>query len=243
MLDLTGKTAVVTGAGRGIGETIARLLAEQGAAVVVADINLDTAAAVAADIQSAGGIAAALHCDVSDPQSITQLFDAGEAQFGAVDVLVNNAGIGNFKPMPEVTLEEWDRVVDINLRGVHLCSQRAMIPMCERKSGKIINISSMGGQLGGLKVAPDYTAAKAGVIGLTKSYARYGARYGVNVNAVAPGPTATEMAAGHFDPSSAPLGRLGTPQDIANAVLFLASSMSDYITGATIDVNGGMLMR
>lgn len=243
MLDLTGRTAIVTGAGRGIGETIVRVLADHGAAVVVADINQDAAHTVAASISEKGGSAISLYCDVTDPDSIEALFRGSIDRFNAIDVVINNAGIANFKPAPEVTVEEWDRVIDTNLRGVHLCCQQAVKHMAERRSGKIVNIASMGGQLGGLKVAPDYTASKAGVIGLTKSYARYGAQFGINVNAVSPGPTETDMAAGHFDPSMAPLGRLGTPLDIAKAVLFLASDMADYITGATVDVNGGILMR
>ncbi len=146
-------------------------------------------------------------------------------------------------PVPEIKLEEWDRIININLRGTQLCSKEAIKEMVKQRYGRIVNIASMAGQIGGLKVSPDYIAAKAGILGLTKAYARYGAKYGINVNAVSPGFIETDMTKGRDDPNSVPVGRLGTPEDVANAVYFLSSPLSDYITGTTLDVNGGLLMR
>lgn len=239
-MELEEKVAIVTGAGRGIGAAIARKLAERGASIALADINREAAETTAREIS---GETIALRVDVSDGASVREMVSQVIERFGKVDILVNNAGVGNFTPLPEVTEADWDRVLGINLKGAQLCSQAVFPHMKEAGYGKIVNIASMGGQVGGLKVAPDYVSSKAGIVGLTKSYARYGAQYGILANAVSPGPTESEMAADHYDPATMPLKRLGRPEDIAWAVFFLASYMSDYITGATIDVNGGMLMR
>ncbi len=157
--------------------------------------------------------------------------------------MVNNAGVHANVPIPEMTVEQWDRIISIDLRGTHLCSQAALNHMIKKGGGRIINMASMAGQVGGLKVSPDYSAAKAGAICLAKSYARFGAQYHVTANAVAPGFIETEMTKGRDDPASVLIGRLGTPEDVANAVYFLASDLGAYITGATIDVNGGLNMR
>lgn len=242
-MELKGRVALVTGAGRGIGAAIARTLADRGSSVVVADVNADTAKATAEEIAKKGGETLGLKVDVADSASVGEMVDATIKRFDKIDILVNNAGIGNFTPLPELTEEDWDRVIGVNLKGAQLCSQAVFLHMRTAGYGKIVNIASMGGQVGGLKVSPDYVASKAGIIGLTKSYARYGAQFGILANAVSPGPTESEMAAAHYDPSTILLKRLGKPKDIAWAVFFLASYMSDYITGATIDVNGGMLMR
>lgn len=242
-MELQGRVALVTGAGRGIGAAIADVLAGRGAGVAVADVNKDAAGSTAQQLDASGNEALAVEVDVSDEKSVAAMVDTVIKRFGKIDILVNNAGVGNFSALPEVEEADWDRVVGINLKGVQLCSRAVLPHMQTAGYGKIVNLASMGGQVGGLKVAPDYVASKAGVIGLTKSYARYGAQYGILANAVSPGPTESEMAGDHFDPSTMPLKRLGKPQDIAWAVFFLSSFMSDYITGATIDVNGGMLMR
>ncbi len=242
-MDISGKTAIVTGGARGIGAAIVKRLTEYGAQVAIADINGDAAEATAREISAAGAEAIGVQVDVTSSASVEAMVKAVLRRFGKIDILVNNAGIGNFTPLPEVTEEDWNRVIAVNLTGAQLCSKAVFAHMMERKAGKIVYIASMGGQVGGLKVSPDYVASKAGIIGLAKSYARYGAKYGINANAVSPGPTETEMAGDRFDPASAPLGRLGKPEDIAWAVFFFASPMSDYITGATLDVNGGMLMR
>lgn len=243
MLDLNDRVAIVTGAARGIGAVIARLLAEQGATVAVADMNTVGAENTARQISSAGFSAMSVEVDVAGEASIANMIQSVIKEYGKIDILVNNAGVNNNAPIPEMKLEEWDRIININLRGTQLCSKEAIKEMVKRRYGRIINIASMAGQIGGLKVSPDYTAAKAGILGLTKAYARYGAKYGINVNAVSPGFIETDMTKGRDDPNSVPVGRLGTPEDVAKAVYFLASPLSDYITGTTLDVNGGLLMR
>jgi NAD(P)-dependent dehydrogenase (short-subunit alcohol dehydrogenase family) len=242
-MDLEKQVALITGAARGIGKASAKLLAEHGAHVIIADLNEPSARQTARELETAGLSAEGALMDVSDPESIRTVVADIVARHKQIDILVNNAGIVNFKTAGETTVDEWDRVLDINLRGVHLCSQAVIEQMIARRKGKIVNLASMGGQVGGLKVGPDYTASKAGVVGLAKSYARYGAAHNVNVNAVAPGFIATDMTTGKFNPEEVPLKRIGTAEDVAKAVYFLASPLSDYITGATIDVNGGVLMR
>ncbi|MBC5648215.1 SDR family NAD(P)-dependent oxidoreductase [Christensenella tenuis] len=243
MKDLVGKTAWVTGAAQGIGAAVTRIFAQHGAKVVGADLNLQAMQDTAGRMKAEGLDVEALRLDVADPQSVTEVAAEIEKRFGGVDILVNNAGINNNTPIPEMTVEQWDRLMNIDLRGAHLCSQAATIQMMKKKWGRIINIGSMAGQIGGLKVSPDYSAAKAGAICLAKSYARFGAQYGITANAVCPGFIETEMTRGRDDPSSVLIGRLGTPEDIAGAVYFLASGLGSYLTGATIDVNGGLLMR
>ncbi|MDK2800985.1 MAG: 3-oxoacyl-[acyl-carrier protein] reductase [Clostridiales bacterium] len=243
MDDLKNKVAIITGAARGIGAATAKLLAEHGASVVIADINLDAAIATANEFIENGYDAMAVDVDITSEHSINSMVSKTVEKYGKIDILVNNAGIVDATPIHDMGLSDWDRVIDTNLRGTHLCSQAVIKEMIKNKSGKIVNIASMAGQVGGLKVGPNYSAAKAGIICLAKSYARYGAQYGITVNAVSPGFIETEMTKGRDDPKSVPLGRLGTPEDVAKAVYFLASSLSDYITGTTIDVNGGLLMR
>jgi len=242
-LDLKDRVAIITGAARGIGAAIAGLLAERGAAVVIADINLEGAKERANTLKAQGFEAMAVKVDVTDERSIEGMVEAAVKRYERIDILVNNAGVNNNTPIPEMSIGEWDRIIDLNLRGTHLCSKAVVKEMVKNRYGKIVNIASMAGQVGGLKVSPDYTAAKAGIIGLAKAYARYGAQYGITANAVSPGFIETEMTRGRDDPKSVPLGRLGTPEDVAKAVYFLASPLSDYITGTTIDVNGGLLMR
>lgn len=242
-MELSGKAAVITGAARGIGAAIARYLASNGASVVIADISGEAAAGFVSELETEGFKAIAVQTDISDEKSVSGMMDMTLRKFGKVDILVNNAGIIDSNPIPEMKIEDWDKVMGVNLKGTYLCSKAAIDIMIKNGGGRIVNISSMAGQLGGLKVGPDYSASKAGIIGLTKSFARYGAKYGINVNAVCPGFIETEMTKGRDDPASVPLGRLGMPEDVAKAVFFLASSLSDYITGATIDVNGGLYMR
>jgi 3-oxoacyl-[acyl-carrier protein] reductase len=235
-MELSGKAAVITGAARGIGAAIARYLASNGASVVIADISGEAAAGFVSELETEGFKAIAVQTDISDEKSVSGMMDMTLRKFGKVDILVNNAGIIDSNPIPEMKIEDWDKVMGVNLKGTYLCSKAAIDIMIKNGGGRIVNISSMAGQLGGLKVGPDYSASKAGIIGLTKSFARYGAKYGINVNAVCPGFIETEMTKGRDDPASVPLGRLGMPEDVAKAVFFLASSLSDYITGATIDV-------
>lgn len=243
MNDLAGKTAWVTGAAQGIGEAITRLLAEHGATVVGADMNLEAMKKTADRMKADGLDVVVQRLDVADPQSILDAAAEIKQKHGGVDILVNNAGINNNTPIPEMTVEQWDRLMNIDLRGAHLCSQAATIQMMKKRWGRIVNLGSMAGQVGGLKVSPDYSAAKAGVICLAKSYARFGAQHGITANAVCPGFIETEMTKGRDDPSSVLIGRLGTPLDIAKAVYYLVSDLGSYLTGTTIDVNGGLLMR
>jgi 3-oxoacyl-[acyl-carrier protein] reductase len=242
-MDLNGRVALVTGAAQGIGGEITKVLAEHGAKVVGADLDFENMKKTAERLCTQGLDVVPMQINVADPKSITEAAERVEKEFGGIDILVNNAGINSNTSIPDMTVEEWDRMIDIDLRGVHLCSQAALRQMMKKHWGRIINIGSMAGQIGGLKVGPDYTAAKAGAIAMAKSYARFGAQYGITANAVAPGFIETEMTKGRDDPKSVLIGRLGTPTDVANAVYFLASDLGSYLTGTTIDVNGGLLMR
>lgn len=242
-MGLQGKVALVTGAAQGIGAGIIKVLAEHGAKAIGADLNYENMKKTAEKYCAAGLDVVAMQLDVSDPNAITHVAEKIEQEYGGIDILVNNAGINSNTPIPDMTVQEWDRLIDIDLRGVHLCSQAAVRQMMKKGGGRIINIGSMAGQIGGLKVGPDYSAAKAGAICLAKSYARFGAQYGITANAVTPGFIETEMTKGRDDPKSVLIGRLGTATDVANAVYYLASDLGAYLTGATIDVNGGLLMR
>jgi 3-oxoacyl-[acyl-carrier protein] reductase len=241
--DLRDRVGIVTGAARGIGRATAELLAEHGMRVVVADIDGEGASATAEALRERGFEAMAVSVDVSDLPSVQSMVRSTLEKWGRIDVLVNNAGIVDPKTALDVTEEEWDRVIDINLKGVHLCSQVVTREMMKNRYGRIVNLGSIAGHVGGLKVGPDYSASKAGVICLAKSYARFGARYGINANAVAPGFIETDMTRGRDDPSEVPVNRLGTPEDVARVVYFLVSPLADYVTGTCIDVNGGLLMR
>lgn len=242
--DLTGKVALITGAARGIGMESAALMAEAGAAVAVADINAAGAEETAAAFREKEYEALGLHGDVSEESSVRDMVKAAAEWKGRLDILVNNAGILDAATIPELTVERWDRMLAVNLRGVQLCSQYA-IPHLERDGGgRIVNLASMAGQAGGFLAGVHYTAAKGGIIAVTKAYARYAASRGVNVNCVAPGFMRTEMTKDRADNSAdIPLGRMGTALDAAKAVFFLVTGLSDYITGATVDVNGGAYIR
>jgi 3-oxoacyl-[acyl-carrier protein] reductase len=241
--DLKDRVAIVTGAAQGIGKATATLLARHGARVVIADLKVEAAAATAAELGREGLTATALSVNVADPASVDAMVAATVARWGRIDILVNNAGIIDSHMAPDVTPEDWDRVVDINMKGVHLCSQAACREMVKRQYGRIVNIGSLAGQVGGLKVGPDYSASKAGAICLAKAYARYGARHGITANAIAPGFIETDMSRGRDNPNEVPVGRLGTPEDVAKVAYFLVSELADYVTGNTVDVNGGLLMR
>jgi 3-oxoacyl-[acyl-carrier protein] reductase len=243
---LKDKVAIVTGGGRGIGERISLLFAENGALVIVADIDMANAESVAGRIRDTGGKAAAVRLDVGKVQDIREKVQHVDREFGRIDILVNNAGIAQDKAIEEITEQDWDTLLDVDLKGVFFCSQAVYTLMKARRSGKIINIASLAGVRGGRFAGAHYSAAKGGIIVLTKCFALAGGSYNVNVNAIAPGLIATKMAEElgwigqeHKD---IPLGRLGCTEDVANAALFLASDMSAYITGETINLNGGMHM-
>ncbi|MFH0811535.1 MAG: 3-oxoacyl-[acyl-carrier-protein] reductase [Pseudomonadota bacterium] len=244
---LKDKVAIVTGGAQGIGRAIALLLAQNGADVAIADINGDQAHATAKEMESSGQKSLAIQADVSQFTEAEHLGETTINAFGRIDVLVNNAGIardGLFLRMKE---EEWDSVLAVNLKSVFNCSKAVIRHMSKQRSGKIINIASVVGQMGNAGQA-NYAASKAGVIGFTKTLAREFGSRGICVNAVAPGFIDTEMTRSLAEKTrgeflkSIPLARMGTPEDVAEVVLFLATDASNYITGQVINVNGGLYM-
>ncbi len=243
-----GNVAVVTGGGRGIGFSIARELGRAGARVAVADIRPDLAEAAARELATAGIDSLAMQVDVSSAASTQGMVEEVSARFGRLDILVNNAGINLFTPFEEVTEEEWDCVLDVNLKGVFLCSSAVFPLMRKQGKGTILNISSMAARTGGRASPVHYTSSKAGVIGITRSMALHLGKHGVRVNAIAPGVIQTEMTNSWSEETwsdflkQVPLGRLGTTEDIARAALFLCSDAAGYLTGVVLDVNGGLVM-
>ncbi len=239
------KVALVTGGGQGLGETISLTLAREGAHVAIGDVHLERAERVVGLIVEMGRKAVAFRADVSRESEVKTLVAQSVAALGTIDILVNNAGIFHRGPVAEMSEDIWNRVLDVNLKGTFLCS-REIIPLFkEKRSGKVINMASLAGQVGGILAGANYAASKAGVICFTKSLAKELAPFGVNVNCIAPGVIDTAMTAAFPREElkrSIPLGTLGEPQDIANAVLFFASEESKYITGETLNVNGGVLM-
>jgi 3-oxoacyl-[acyl-carrier protein] reductase len=244
MLNLSGKVALVTGASRGIGAAIARTLAAQGATVIAAARGSNADANVA-DIVARGGKAEAASLDVTDPAAAEVVVSGTLARHGRLDILVNNAGITRDQLMMRMKRDEWDAVIATNLTSAFSCTQAVLRPMIKQRSGRIIAISSVVGQMGNAGQV-NYAASKAGLIGLTKSLAREVGSRGITVNVVAPGLIDTDMTRGLEAGQSAnwtsqiPLGRLGTPEDVANTVCFLASDEAAYITGQVVAVNGGM---
>ncbi len=251
MFDLTNRVALITGARRGMGRSDAIALSAQGAKVAVSDIDLADCQAVADEINTQGGQAMAIELDVIDEKSIQAGFNKVIERYGRLDILVNNAGIFKPKPADELSQEEWNQMIDINLRGQFLCAQRAAKEMAKNNWGRIINIASVAsGQVGvGVVGGAHYTASKGGVLGLTEALAVEWAPNGVLVNAIAPGAIDTDMVkeAGMDEEAmqgimaKIPLGRMGQPEEIANTVVFLASQESSYITGSVIYVDGGWL--
>jgi 3-oxoacyl-[acyl-carrier protein] reductase len=243
-IDLSGRTALVTGSTRGIGRAIAESLAASGArvAVVGRDEARSREAADAISDQARG-----FACDVGDPTSVTSLVEAVEREFGAIDILVNNAGLTRDNILFRIKDEDWDAVLDTNLRGAFVAIRAASRGMMKRRWGRIISIASVVGLVGN-KGQANYAASKAGLIGMTKSVAKELASRNVLANVVAPGYIETDMTAAIADEVKAalfaqiPLGRLGTPQDIASLVTFLSSESAAYITGQTFVVDGGMVM-
>jgi 3-oxoacyl-[acyl-carrier protein] reductase len=241
------KVAVITGASRGIGRSIALALAAEGARIVVFDLDMAETEKVAVEIRSLGAEALAVQGNVTVAADTERMIDAAMEKFGRVDILVNNAGITRDGLLMRMKDEDWDAVLGVNLKGAFLCSRAASKVMAKQRYGRIINIASVVGQMGNAGQA-NYCASKAGLMGLTKSNARELAKRNVTVNAVAPGFIATAMTDALPEKTrqelaaQIPLERLGSADDIANAVLFLAAERSGYITGQVIGVNGGMYM-
>jgi len=250
-MDLKDKVAIVTGARRGMGITHALVLAKDGVKVVVADISLEDCQKVVEEIEKNGGEAIAVKCDVSKKEEVKEMVKETVEKFGKVDILVNNAGITQFKPFLELTEEEWDRTIDINLKGYFLCAQATAEEMAKQKAGVIVNIASvaMGQQGIGFPTLVHYCASKGGIVGMTEALAVELAPFGIRVNAIAPGMIDTPM----IDPvkkdpgtmeamlARVPMHRVGKPEEVSNLVLFLASDASSYITGSTVVIDGGWL--
>jgi 3-oxoacyl-[acyl-carrier protein] reductase len=240
--DLTGKVALVTGASRGIGRAVALALAAAGADLAVNYRGREAAAReVSAAIAALGRRALPLQADVSAAAEVAALVDAIEADLGPVEILVNNAGIVSAQPLAEISEADWDEMLAVNLKSAFLVTQRVLPGMRARGFGRIINLSSVAAQTGGI-TGPHYAASKAGLIGLTHSYARHLVQEGITVNAIAPALIATEMVTGNLkaDPSLIPVGRFGAPDEVAAVAVLLAQN--GFITGQTINVNGGWYM-
>src|SRR5450432_742049 len=246
-MTLSGRVALVTGASQGIGRACALKLAASGATVALAARGQEKLQALSAEIAAAGGNAAAFALDVGDEEQIKSTFKAVIAQLGKIDILVNNAGITRDQLVMRMKRADWDAVLNINLTSAYLCTQQAIGSMLKQRWGRIINITSIFGQTGQAGQA-NYAASKAGLIGLTMAIAREVASRNITCNAVAPGFIETAMTSGLAEDfkqkavQMIPLGRVGTPEDVANAVAFLASDEASYITGHVLNVNGGMLM-
>jgi 3-oxoacyl-[acyl-carrier protein] reductase len=246
-LKLAGKVALVTGGAQGIGKAVALLLARNGADIVVSDINLEKAEETAKEVQALGRKALATKVDVAILGDVEKMVETILTQFGKVDILINNAGIARDKLILRMTEEDWDAVLNINLKGTFNCTKAVVRHMSKQKSGKIVNIASVVGEMGNAGQG-NYAASKAGVIGFTKTIAREFAQRGINVNAIAPGYIETPMTDALPDKVKEelkrliPMDRLGTPEDVAEAVLFLVSESANYITGQVLNVNGGIYM-
>lgn len=245
VFDLTGRTALITGASRGIGRAAARLLARQGARVVLAARNEDLLDEVAAEVRAGGGAAHPMPLDLADHESIPAAVRGLPSEFAAVDILVNNAGVTADNLLARMTLEQWRRVLDVNLTGAFVLTKALVRGMMRRRHGRVVSVSSVAGVVGNAGQA-NYAASKAGLIGFSKSLARELPSRGITVNVVAPGFIETDMTAALPDGAGERflerhgLTRLGTVDDVAAAVLYLASDEASYVTGEVLSVSGGM---
>lgn len=247
---IEGKIAIVTGAGRGMGREVARKLVELGAHVVINDVNLDDAKASIENISpSANQEMFAIDGDITKKNDVDNLIFKTSEKFGGIDILVNNAGVLRPTKVIDIEEEEWDWVVNVNLKGTYLCSRAVLPSMISRGWGRIVNFSSTAGKNVSTVGGAHYTAAKAGILGFTRHLAKESAQFGITVNSVCPGLIATEMVLRTINESqiksyesSFPISRMGQPYEVAELVAFLASNKASYITGASLDINGGDLM-
>jgi 3-oxoacyl-[acyl-carrier protein] reductase len=247
-MEFVGQTAIVTGAARGFGRAITRRLARGGAKVVAADINLPGAEETAVLVKKDGGEALAVHTDVASAASVESMVKAALTHFGnRVDILVNNAALWTLVPTEELSEADWDRMININMKGVFLCC-KAVIPVMKRqRRGHIVNIASIAARNGGTFAGIHYVASKGGVLAMTKKLAKELGQYGIVVNGVNPGSSQTDMMVGWPEEvlqgiiKNTPLGRMAQPEDIADTVAFLASDAARFVHGETVEVNGGLL--
>jgi len=242
---LHNKVAVITGAAKGIGAACASVFAQNGAACVyIVDVDFESAKETALSIATIEGCKCIpLKANVADEREVKTVFGIIKEKSGRLDVLVNSAGICNNTPIDDLDLKSWDLTMNVNLKGAFLFAREALKMMRPGQRGTIINIASQAGKIGGLTAGADYSSSKAGMLCLTKSLAKNAAKFGITVNSVAPGLVGTDMTTiFDYDPKTVPLGRIGTPEEIADVVMFLASGLSRYMTGACLDVNGGMTM-
>ncbi|MDH7499655.1 MAG: 3-oxoacyl-[acyl-carrier-protein] reductase [candidate division NC10 bacterium] len=246
-MSLQGKVAMVTGAAQGIGRAICRRMASEGADLALCDVNLQGVEEVAKELSPQGGKYLALRADVASAQQVEEMVRKALEAWGRVDILVNNAGITRDSLLVRMRDEDWDRVLDVNLKGAFYCTREVLRPMMRQRQGRIINVASVVGAMGNAGQA-NYVSSKAGLIGLTKATAREMAGRGITANAVAPGFIETEMTQRLSEEvrqsmlKQIPLARFGLPEDVAAVVSFLASEGSSYITGQVIHINGGMYM-
>ena len=242
-IDLSGRVAIVTGGARGIGRATCVSLSREGAEIVVCDVL--PLGETLADIQKQNRMAVGLKCDVTSLDEVLKVVNRTLKEFGKIDILVNNAGVMGKTGLAieEITLQDWDFHLNINLKGTFLFCQAVWPIMIKQGFGKIVCIGSIAGKIGGVLAGPDYCASKGGIHAMVKCLAKKGVTHGIYVNGIAPGPIRTPMTKDEpYKDEMVPLGRLGEPEDIAEAVLFLASPASNFITGTILDVNGGILM-
>jgi len=238
-----GKVAIVSGAASGIGKSCSLSFAEKGVKVVIVDLNKNGAKETCLEIQKKGGQSIFIKADVSKKEDVENIVTVTKNNFGEIDILVNCAGICQIRDIESITEQEWDKVMSVNLKGTFLMCQSILKEMKKCKKGKILNMGSMAGEVGGVMVGANYAASKAGIVCLTKSFAKYAAPYNINVNSISPGFINTEMTKDFgYNPDTVPLGRIGTPEEVSDVILFLCSDAARYITGANIDVNGGIYM-